>query len=133
MENEKIIHNFTYPEDVDKELIPLLNIINCIPGVRTIFSCCGHKREDFYLVLAYTSLQTRSLIDGVFKMKVFNNQFTAEDFYDSMICGNTITEYCIGYYSTKLGLSCKKSRVKTYKKLEKYLLEFVPINNWRYN
>ena len=71
MENEKIIHNFTYPEDVDKELIPLLNIINCIPGVRTIFSCCGHKREDFYLVLAYTSLQTRSLIDGVFKMKVF--------------------------------------------------------------
>ena len=33
---------FTYPKDVDKELVPMLDVFNNIPGVRTVYSCCRH-------------------------------------------------------------------------------------------
>ena len=56
---EKLIVSLEYPGDVDQELLPLLDLINSIPGVRTLFSCCGHGRESFYMVLAFTSAQTR--------------------------------------------------------------------------
>jgi tRNA(Phe) wybutosine-synthesizing methylase Tyw3 len=52
---KKKIQKFNYPKDIDQELISLLDVINSIPGVRTLFSCCGHGKEEFYIVLAYTS------------------------------------------------------------------------------
>lgn len=45
--NRKCIVSLEYPKDVDEELIPLLDLINSVPGVRTIFSCCGHAKESF--------------------------------------------------------------------------------------
>ena len=34
---------FSYSKDVDKELVPMLDVFNNIPGVRTVFSFCGHS------------------------------------------------------------------------------------------
>ena len=33
---------FEYPNDMDKEMIPLCDELNSIPGISTQFCCCGH-------------------------------------------------------------------------------------------
>ena len=40
----KLILSLEYPGDVDIELIPLLDLINSVPGVRTLFSCSLKSR-----------------------------------------------------------------------------------------
>lgn len=40
---------FTYPEDVDAELVPMLDVFNNLPGVRTCMSCCGHGVGRWYM------------------------------------------------------------------------------------
>lgn len=141
--DEKIIQKFKYPKDVDKELIPMLNIINSIPGVRTLFSCCGHGKNDFYLSLAYTSCQTRSFIDNIFQrngcvIKGFND----EDSTNKYICkfrildthcsltNDIIFENNVSYYSEELGLMNKKDRLKEYEKICYFLIKLVPNECW---
>ena len=60
--------HFEYPDDIDKEMIPLLDALNNIPGVSTLFSCCGHGRggDDFYIYLTCTSIQSLIRIDKAF-------------------------------------------------------------------
>ena len=45
----------SYSKDVDKELVPMLDVFNNIPGVRTIYSCCGHGYPGWYLTFKTTS------------------------------------------------------------------------------
>lgn len=134
------IQRFAYPDDVDVELLPLLDLINVIPGVRTLFSCCGHGKEPFYMVLAFTSLQTRSWFEQIFAkhkfVKDFDDvaaempkDFLIEDFNDHQLC-NHIFEDSVGFYSTSLGTSKKSSRVKVYKLICKCLLKLVPNKQW---
>jgi hypothetical protein len=142
---KKKIQKFNYPKDIDQELISLLDVINSIPGVRTLFSCCGHGKEEFYIMLAYTSSQTRSLIENIFLNNthcienfnddltykdVFIGKFKSYDFYNGPINDNIIFENCVGYYNTELGLATKKERVKNYKKIIKILTRLVPNENW---
>ena len=145
MKLKKRIQKFKYPKDVDQELISLLDAFNSIPGVRTLFSCCGHGKEKFYIMLAYTSTQTRSLIETIFSKNtryiknfnddltykdVFIGKFKSHDFYNKPINDNIIFENCVGYYNTELGLATKKERVKNYKKIIKILTRLVPNENW---
>ena len=41
-----------YPEDIDREIVPFLDAVNELPGLKTLYSCCGHGREAFYFVVA---------------------------------------------------------------------------------
>ena len=140
---EKLIVSLEYPGDVDQELLPLLDLINSIPGVRTLFSCCGHGRESFYMVLAFTSAQTRSLIENCLHAikhldpKIADYQedcfpharFTIEDFYtknaDSLIFENSV-----GFYSDDLGMKKKAERIKDYKRICKFIMKLVPKKHW---
>lgn len=45
----------SYSKDVDKELVPMLDVFNNIPGVRTIYSCCGHGYLGWYMTFKTTS------------------------------------------------------------------------------
>jgi len=36
-----------YDKYMDKDVIPLCNAINALPGVKTIGSCCGHGEHEF--------------------------------------------------------------------------------------
>ena len=36
-----------YDDNMDTECIPLCNALNCLPGVDTISSCCGHGIDPF--------------------------------------------------------------------------------------
>jgi hypothetical protein len=139
----KTIQKFKYPKDVDEELIPMLNIINSIPGVRTLFSCCGHGKNEFYLALAYTSCQTRSYIDNIFQRISFNIKgFNDEDTNNKNICKFRILDmYCLDnndmifenrvlYSSNELGLMNKKERLKEYKKICYFLMKLLPNEYW---
>lgn len=139
----KLIVSLEYPGDVDLELLPLLDLLNSVPGVRTMFSCCGHSRESFYMVLAFTSAQARSLIEnGLQALKNLDRKiadyqedcfpharFTIEDFYtknaDSLIFENSV-----GFYSQELGMKKKAERVKDYKRMCKFIMKLVPRKHW---
>ena len=139
----KLIVSLEYPGDVDLELLPLLDLLNSVPGVRTMFSCCGHGRESFYMVLAFTSTQARSLIEnGLQALKNLDRKiadyqedcfpharFTIEDFYtknaDSLIFENSV-----GLYSQELGMKKKAERVKDYKRMCKFIMKLVPRKHW---
>lgn len=43
--------NINYPDDMDKECIPLCNLFNSI-GLTTQFSCCGHGESRFQIIFA---------------------------------------------------------------------------------
>ena len=142
--SHKLLQKFKYPKDIDKELIPMLNIINSIPGVRTVFSCCGHGKEDFYLVLAYTSCHTRSYIENIFqRTKIAIKGFNDELLDDDVFCGkfrvhdlgnmennDMIFENYVGYYNESWGLMTKKERLEQYKKICKFLEKLVPNEYW---
>ena len=140
---EKLIVSLEYPGDVDQELLPLLDLINSIPGVRTLFSCCGHGREPFYMVLAFTSAQTRSLIENCLHAikhldpKIADYQedcfpharFTIEDFYTKN-ANSLIFENSVGFYSDDLGMKKKAERIKDYKRICKFIMKLVPKKHW---
>ena len=35
------------PEDIDRECVALCDALNCLVGIRTIESCCGHGNYPF--------------------------------------------------------------------------------------
>ncbi len=139
----KLIVSLEYPGDVDQELLPLLDLLNSVPGVRTMFSCCGHSRESFYMVLAFTSTQARSLIENGFQAiknldpKIADYQedcfpharFTIEDFYTKNV-DSLIFENSVGFYSNDLGMKKKAERIKDYKRICKFIMKLVPKKHW---
>ena len=139
----KLIMSLEYPGDVDLELLPLLDLLNSVPGVRTMFSCCGHSRESFYMVLAFTSAQARSLIEnGLQALKNLDRKiadyqedcfpharFTVEDFYTKNV-DSLIFENSVGFYSQELGMKKKAERVKDYKRMCKFIMKLVPRKHW---
>ena len=139
----KLIVSLEYPGDVDLELLPLLDLLNSVPGVRTMFSCCGHSRESFYMVLAFTSAQARSLIEnGLQALKNLDRKiadyqedcfpharFTVEDFYTKNV-DFLIFENSVGFYSQELGMKKKAERVKDYKRMCRFIMKLVPKKHW---
>lgn len=140
----KLIVSLEYPGDVDQELLPLLDLLNSVPGVRTMFSCCGHGRESFYMVLAFTSAQARSLIEnGLQGLKHLDRKiadyqedcfpharFTIEDFYTKCADPSLIFENSVGFYSNDLGTKKKAERIKDYKRICRFIMKLVPKKHW---
>ena len=47
-----------YDSNIDKEVIELCNVINSLPGLKTLESCCGHNKDTFrifFTILPYQS------------------------------------------------------------------------------
>lgn len=139
----KLIVSLEYPGDADQELLPLLDLLNSVPGVRTLFSCCGHSRESFYMVLAFTSAQARSLIKSGFQAVKNSDpkisdcredcfphaRFTIEDFY-TKFADSLIFENSVGFYSNDLGMKKKAERIKDYKRICRFIMKLVPEKHW---
>lgn len=50
-----------YPPDMDKDMIPLCDALNALPGVRTFFCCSGHGRGnegEFYVTMGCGSVRS---------------------------------------------------------------------------
>ena len=50
-----------YPPDMDRDMIPLCDALNALPGVRTFFCCSGHGRGnegEFYICMGCSSMKS---------------------------------------------------------------------------
>ena len=58
-----------YPPDMDKDMIPLCDALNALPGVRTFFCCSGHGRGnegEFYVTMGCSSVRSLKRIVRAF-------------------------------------------------------------------
>ena len=62
--------SWKYPEDMDRDMIPLCNAINSLRGARTFFCCSGHGRgkDEFYILLGARNMKTLRRIVKAFDM-----------------------------------------------------------------
>ena len=80
-----------YPEDIDEEIVPLLDALNSIPGVRTIASCCGHGDKCAYVAMQIDSRVTEHLL-----IERFSHQ-------EGLVHFHFPDDITLGIYSDKVG------------------------------
>lgn len=119
---------FSYPKDVDVELVPMLDVFNNIPGVRTVFSCCGHGYPGWYIDFRTTSdfmfLTMLKYFDKDGGDLEFNVQ-TADDFGWNSVPEKRITIYC-----DKLGMMKVPERKREYARICEFFSQFAPKSEW---
>lgn len=62
-----------YPSDMDKDMIPLCDALNSLPGVRTFFCCSGHGRGnegEFYICMGCSNMRSLKCIIRAFSHRV---------------------------------------------------------------
>lgn len=143
----KRILKFEYPDDIDQELVPFLDVLGSIPGLRPLFSCCGHGREEFYLVLGCSAPFILSKVLSILgvkpkdisriaqeggSVKTRKNQFTVWVDLPSQHPSFCLTSYEHGIriYGLKLGLMKSKERKVALKVLKDQFLGLVPQKHW---
>ncbi len=135
---------FTYPEDVDGELIQMLDVFNNIPGVRTLYSCCGHGNSQWYMVFNCTSDFMVNVLLNYFgdcidvsddeyltKLKMGHLKFELE--YDENASDNDVNhvpEKKVVVRSELLGRMNESRRKKEYKKICEFFSSFAPYRTW---
>lgn len=114
---------FTYPKDVDKELVPMLDVFNNIPGVRTVYSCCGHGYPGWYLDFRTTSNFMYDKLREYFKDDcVVNTAFVGY---------NGVPERRVTVYCDKLGMMKESDRRKEYKRICEHFSQYAPKSEWK--
>lgn len=58
---ERFSNSYQYDGNMDKEVIPLCNAINSLPGLLTIDSCCGHGKGVFSIFFKCNKESSRGL------------------------------------------------------------------------
>lgn len=62
-----------YPPDMDKDMIPLCDALNALPGVRTFFCCSGHGRGnegEFYICMGCSNVRSLKRVVRAFSRRV---------------------------------------------------------------
>lgn len=153
--SKKKLTKFEYPKDIDKELIPLLDTIGSVPGLRPLFSCCGHGYQEFYLVLGCSSKELADKVLNIFaitsrtkcriapgsgegisrinQIKIFSGpRYKVFLDFPSLHPNFALMpyEYGIRIYSTKVGYLKTKERREVFKSLRNKFLTLVPEKWW---
>ena len=56
-----------YPKDMDKEMIPVCNVLNSLPGIHTTFCCYGHGiPSEFYICFRCSNIKSLKKISKAF-------------------------------------------------------------------
>lgn len=126
---------FKYPNDVDKELIPMLDVFNNIPGVRTIYSCCGHGFTEWYMEFKTTSdFMYKTICDYFTKLGNESNLFSSVNFRVETcdyVQWGIVPEKRITVYSSKLGKLNSSKRKDEYRKICEFFSKFTPDAQWK--
>lgn len=154
--SKKKLTKFEYPKDIDKELIPLLDTIGSVPGLRPLFSCCGHRYKEFYLVLGCSSEELVDEVLNIFtipsrtkcrmppgsgedasrvnQFKIFSGpKYKVILDFPSLHPNFALMsyEYGIRIYSSKVGHLKAKERREVFKSLRNKFLALVPEKWWQ--
>ena len=73
MVKKKTKNGFTYyPDDMDRDMIPICDALNSLSGVRTFFCCSGHGRGEegtFYISLGCSNIRSFKRIAKSFNVR----------------------------------------------------------------
>lgn len=93
------MRKINYPSDIDKEMIPLLDALNSIRGVKTRFTCCGHGRKcgEFYIYMEVSNLKSLKMLYNVFDCYIDINKIDMKTWYVKELSETyDCSEKCIG-------------------------------------
>lgn len=133
---------FTYPDDVDEELIPMMDVFNNLPGVRTVMSCCGHGSKNWYMTFVCTSDFMVNVLLNYFDKCIpidESNEWEKRTratakynlTYDPKASEhNAIPEQMVMVSSDELGRLPEAKRHKEYKRICEFFAAFMPYNEW---
>ena len=132
---------FTYPNDVDKELVPMLDVFNNIPGVRTEYSCSGHDGNTWYITFRCSSEFVTNVILNYFTdtpklddddpLNRLRTNLEYEVVYDEhQDSYNIVPEKNIAIYCKELGEMTEKKRMNEYKKICEFFSKLTPHYGW---
>ena len=136
---------FTYSDDVDEELVPMLDVFNNLPGVRTVYCCCGHGDSQWYMVFYCTSDFMANVLMNYFTkhnklcttdeddwIKKISVRFKYEVEYDDAAKSwNTIPEKEVVVRSDDLGRAKEGKRLAEYKRICEFFASLTPMNEWK--
>lgn len=124
----------SYSKDVDKELVPMLDVFNNIPGVRTIHSCCGHGYHGWYMTFKTTfDYMYRELYRYFTKQGDGLGLFPGVDFNvetdKSEQCG-LVPEKRVTIRCHQLGMLKSDQRREEYAKICEFFSKYTPSCEW---
>ena len=127
----KNFQRFSYPKDMDKEMIDFMDVLNNIPGCRTMYSCQGHKRGQWYFVANCCNETSLSAIRDYFenRQKAGKNIEIVEGRELGII--SQIPEWKIVVYDKAFDQQTYAGKKAAYTDMCKYFLQFVPRKHWR--
>lgn len=128
----KWIQHFQYSDDMDQELIELMDVLNSIPGCRTLYSCWGHGGIDassWYFVVHCCNGVTYSLLREYFGTRNF--EVDEDQAIAKQELPSGIPEKKLAIYSSDLGMKSEIERWRTYKSMCQDLIQLVPPKSWK--
>jgi len=116
------IYHVDYPADVDQRMIPLLDVLNSIPGCRTLRSREGNGADPFYVSLAICSRFF------AYKFKLWLKKTIPDVEFDSKDAPNGLLDYelFMRVSSREIGMLPDEKRLEMIGKLTSGLMDFVP-------
>ena len=131
MLESKNFQRFSYPKDMDKEMIDFIDVLNNIPGCRTLYCCQGHGDGAWYFVANCCNMFPYKAIRSYFQEKQkHNSKIEILEGYDSNL-DNLFKELQITVYDKSFDKMTLAKKKIAYRKMCEHFLKLVPRKHWQ--
>ena len=131
MLESKNFQRFSYPKDMDKEMIDFIDVLNNIPGCRTLYCCQGHGFGHWYFVANCCNMFPYKAIRSYFQEKQkHNSKIEILEGCDSNL-DNLFKELQIAVYDKSFDKMTLAKKKIAYKKMCEHFLKYVPRKHWQ--
>ena len=130
MLESKNFQRFSYPKDMDKEMIDFIDVLNNIPGCRTLYCCQGHGFGHWYFVANCCNMFPYKAIRSYFQEKQkHNSKIDIIEGCDSSL-DDLFKELQITVYDKSFDKMTLAKKKIAYRKMCEHFLEYVPRKHW---
>lgn len=130
MLESKNFQRFSYPKDMDKEMIDFMDVLNNIPGCRTLYCCQGHGFGHWYFVANCCNMFPYKAIRSYFQEKQkHNSKIEIIEGCDSSL-DDLFKELQIAVYDKSFDKMTLAKKKIAYKKMCEHFLKYVPRKHW---
>ena len=131
MLESKNFQRFSYPKDMDKEMIDFIDVLNNIPGCRTLYCCQGHGDGAWYFVANCCNMFPYKAIRSYFQEKQkHNSKIEIIEGSDSNL-DNLFKELQITVYDKSFDKMTLAKKKIAYRKMCEHFLKLVPRKHWQ--
>lgn len=127
----KNFQRFSYPKDMDKEMIDFMDVLNNIPGCRTMYSCQGHHQGGWYFVANCCNEISLACIRDYFENKQKAGMPNIE-ILEGRELGiiSEIPELTIAVYDKSFDAQTLTKKKAAYADMCRHFLKYVPRRHW---